>query len=118
MNIDTSKWSGEGEFTQVMIEQLQSVADIAAIRVEDAPASRSDATYNFISNEIFVTFAQIAREERIRRFGILPGSRTVTTPALTIAALETVLAKLPAVGPPDYADEGMIQYLRSERIIP
>jgi hypothetical protein len=29
-----------------------------------------------------------------------------------------VLEASEGIGPPDYADEGMIQYLRTERIIP
>ena len=49
-------------------------AGIAFVRVEDAPASRSDADYNFISNEIYVGFETVAERERIRRFGVLPGS--------------------------------------------
>ena len=84
MEVDTSKWSGEGGFTQVVIDQLQQIAGIAGIRVEDAPASRSEADYNFVSNEIFVAFATSARQEATRRFGFLPGSRTVYEKALTI----------------------------------
>ena len=37
---------------------------------------------------------------------------------MTIETLQQALAAMPAVGPPDYADEGMLQYLRSERIVP
>ena len=48
----------------------------AFVRVEDAPATRSDADYNFISNEFFVGFATVERRERIKRFGVLPGVRT------------------------------------------
>jgi hypothetical protein len=118
MKIDTSNWSGEGAFTQLLIDQLQAVAEIEVVRVEDAPASRSDAGYNFISNEIFVTFAQLSREEPTRRFGFLRGSRTVTSPALTLPGLAAALVAMPGVGEPDYADEGMLQYLRAERVIP
>jgi len=118
MNIDTSSWSGEGTFTQTLIDHLHAVAGVEAVRVEDAPASRSDAGYNFVSNEIFVTFAQVSHEEPTRRFGFLKGSRTVTAPALTLSGLEAALIAMPAVGEPDYADEGMLQYLRAERVIP
>jgi hypothetical protein len=118
MEIDSTKWSGEGTFTQVMIDRLGAVGEIVAIRVEDAPATQSGADYNFISNEIFVAFATIAREEPTRRFGFLPGSRTVMVKAMTLAALESVLAMDPDIGAPDYSDEGMLQYLRTERIIP
>jgi hypothetical protein len=118
MDIETSKWSGEGEFTQVLIERLRAVADIAQVRVEDAPASRSEADYNFISNEVFVHFSTRHRRERGTRFGFLPVSRDVTEPAMTMADLERVLAAIPEIGSPDYSDEGMLQYLRTERIVP
>ena len=118
MQIDTSKWSGEGTFTQLLIDRLQGLDAIVLVRVEDAPASRSEADYNFISNEIFVTFATSQRQERAVRFGFLPGSRTVTHKAMTIAGLDTALGAIPEIGAPDYADEGMLQYLRAERIVP
>ena len=118
MQIDTQKWSGEGTFTQRMIDQLAQVAAIEAIFVADAPASRSDADYNFISNEILVGFARVSRQERIRRFGFVPGSRTVTEMAMTVPGLEAALTSVPDIGPPDYSDDGMLQYLRTERIVP
>jgi hypothetical protein len=118
MELDTSKWSGEGEFTALLVERLRTVAAIALVRVEDAPTSRSEADYNFISNELFVAFTTSVRHERIRRFGILPGSRAVVEKQLTIAGLEQALASAADVGAPDYSDEGMLQYLRTQRIIP
>jgi hypothetical protein len=118
MPLDTSKWSGEGAFTQRVIDQLAHVAEIEVILVEDAPASRSEADYNFISNEIFVGFATVSRQERIRRFGFLPGSRTVKEVAMTVPGLEAALTSIPDIGPPDYSDDGMLQYLRTERIVP
>jgi hypothetical protein len=118
MEVDTSKWSGEGEFTARLVEQLRTLGSIALVRVEDAPASRSDADYNFISNEVFVAFATKIRRERVRRFGILPGSRDVVEKELTVAGLELALAGLSEIGAPDYSDEGMLQYLRAERIVP
>ena len=57
MDVDTSKWSGEGEFTQLLVDHLQRLPGVAGLRVEDAPASRSEADYNFISNEVYVDFA-------------------------------------------------------------
>src|SRR5207249_6906230 len=102
MPVDTSKWSGEGTFTQVLLDRLKQVESIAFIRVEDAPATRSEADYNFISNEIFVVFASIERTERIRRFGFLPASRSVAEKAMTIRDLDAVLAALPDIGTPDY----------------
>jgi hypothetical protein len=118
MEIDTSKWSGEGSFTELLVERLRTLDAIALVRVEDAPASRSEADYNFISNELFVAFTAKVHRERIRRFGILPGSRTVAQKEMTMVGLEQALTGLPDIGPPDYSDEGLLQYLRTERIVP
>ena len=81
MRLDTSNWSGEGTFTQALIDWLQRLDAVELVRVEDAPASRSEADYNFISNEIFVAFATEAREERVKRFGFLPSTRTFSPSA-------------------------------------
>jgi hypothetical protein len=116
--LETSAWSGEGVFTQFLIDQLREVAGVGYVRAEDAPATRSDADYNFISNELYVGFDTVERRERITRFGLLPGSRTVMEKAMTLQGLEAALAGIEGVGPPDYGDEGMLQYLRAERIIP
>ena len=118
MQIDTSKWSGEGAFTQVVIDRLSEVSSIVGIRVEDAPASQSGADYNFVSNEIFVVFETVARQEPTKRFGFLPGSRTIMEKTMTLADLESALTMVSDIGAPDYSDEGMLQYLRTERIIP
>ncbi|MGE5243470.1 MAG: hypothetical protein ACM3SQ_04510 [Betaproteobacteria bacterium] len=118
MTVDTSNWSGEGLFTQLLVNTLRQIEGVALVRVEDAPASRSEADYNFISNEVYVCFATARRLERIRRFGLLPGWRTVTDKTMTIARLEAALAAIEEIGPPDYADEGMLQYLRTERVVP
>jgi hypothetical protein len=111
-------WSGEGEFTQKIIDRLEAVREVAGVRVEDAPSSRSDADYNFVANEIFVTFATLERVEATTRFGILPGRKRIMEKALTLAGLAKVLEGLDDIGPADYGDEGMLQYLRTERIIP
>lgn len=116
--VDLAGWSGEGEFTQLLIEYLRRIDGIAFIRVEDAPASRSEADYNFISNEIFVSFYTVIERERGRAFGFIPTRRAVERSAMTIADLERSLTAAAAIGAPDYADEGMLQYLRTERIIP
>ncbi len=118
MSLDTSKWSGEGTFTQLLVDHLQRVDGVALVRVEDAPASRSEADYNFISNEVYVAFATVRRRERVLRFGFLPGSKTSVDKAMTIAALEAALAGIPDIGAPDYSDEAMMQFLRAERIVP
>lgn len=118
MNVDTSNWSGEGEFTQILLDHLRRIPGIAFVRVEDAPASRSDADYNFISNEFFVDFVTASRQERGKRWGFVPVTRTVETKSMTISQLEAALAADGEIGAPDYSDGGMLQYLRSERIIP
>ena len=115
---DTSNWSGEGEFTQLLLERLRSVPAIRFVRVEDAPATRSEADYQFMSNELFVDFATAVRREPFRRFGFLPGTRAITAKAMGLAGLEAALSAMPDVGPPDYTDDGMLQYLRTERVIP
>jgi hypothetical protein len=99
MELDASGWSGEGAFTQVLIDALRTLSGIEFLKVEDAPASRADAGFSFISNEIFVGFARHGRER------------------LTVASLSTFLETRPDIGAPDYEDEGMLQYLRTERIM-
>jgi len=118
LETDTTNWSGEGVFTQLLVERLGQIDGVLFVRVEDAPASRSEADYNFISNELFIGFATVDHEEPVKRFGIFPSSRTVTEPAMTLAGLETALTALEDVGAPDYGDPGMLQYLRAERIVP
>ena len=118
MDLDTTHWSGEGAFTQTLIDSFQRLDQVACLRVEDVPSSRSDVEYNFISNELFVRFRTRDRAVRSRILGLLPVTRTVTEPVMTVTDLEQALSELEEVGPPDYADEGMLQYLRTERIVP
>ncbi|HET9830147.1 MAG TPA: hypothetical protein VFP91_00500 [Vicinamibacterales bacterium] len=117
-DVDLSKWSGEGTFTQTLVERLKTIDGVTLIRVEDAPASRSEADYNFMSNEIFVVFETGTRREPTRRFGVFPGTRDVAFKKMSVVDLEQRLASMPDIGSPDYSDEGMLQYLRTERIIP
>ena len=100
MVFDASGWSGEGAFTQLLIDALKTQPLISFVKVEDAPASRSDASFSLISNEMFVAFE--------------PNNEA----PMTIGALSALLENIPGIGSPDYADEGMIQYLRTERVIP
>jgi hypothetical protein len=58
------------------------------------------------------------RSEQTRRFGLFPGTRDVPYKKMTIADLEARLTAMPDVGSPDYSDEAMLQYLRTERVIP
>ena len=99
MELDASGWSGDGTFTQVLIDALREAPGIRFLKVEDAPASRSDSQFSFISNELYVAFEP--------RRG-----------ALTFGDLEPFFSARPAIGVPDYTDDRMIQYLRTERIIP
>src|SRR5262245_60686599 len=115
---ETANWSGEGQFTQLLLERLRDVPAVAAVRVEDAPATRSEADYQFISNEVYIGFASETRTERFSRFGFLPATRTVSVKVMSLAGLETALTAMADVGAPDYSDEGMLQYLRTERIVP
>src|SRR5262249_36954930 len=101
-----------------LVECLRNLPAVMSLRVEDAPASRTEADYNFISNELFVSFATRTRREPIRRFGFFPGWRAVVEKEMTLAGLEGTLASFAQVGEPDYFDDGMLQYLRTERIVP
>lgn len=118
LELDTSGWSGEGEFTQRLIDGLTAMAGVRFLKVEDAPASRADAGFSFISNELFVGFETVRHVSRAWILGIIPRQVAREEKRLTLAALEASLSALPDVGAPDYADEGMLQYLRAERIIP
>lgn len=118
MDIDREQWSGEGDFTEQLLAWLAGRDDIVFLRVEDAVATRAEVDYNFISNEIYVGFRTRDRQERRRLWGVVPVRRTVVEKVTTMEALETALADDPELGAPDYADEGMIQYLHTERVIP
>jgi len=116
--IDRTNWSGEGQFTQLLLDRLPTLPQIRLVRVEDAPSTRSEADYQFMSNEVYVAFAVQNREERYTRFGILPASRTIAEKTMTLADLEVALTGMTDIGAPDYSDDGMLQYLRTERIVP
>jgi len=116
-DVDTTKWSGEGEFTQLLLDRLTQVAAIVAIRVEDAPASRADSDYNFVSNEIFVAF-RTDQSPQPRRWLAWFRAPIAAKKAMTVSELEAELVTIPEIGTPDYSDEAMLQYLRTERVIP
>jgi hypothetical protein len=118
MDIDREQWSGEGDFTEHLLAWLAERHDIVFLRVEDAVAARAEVDYNFISNEIYVGFRTRDRQERRRLWGVVPVRRTVAEKVTTMEALETALAEDPELGAPDYADECMIQYLHTQRVIP
>ena len=106
MNLEASGWSGEGTFTKLLIVALREIPAVEALRVEDAPASRADSGFSFISNELYVLFAS-TRHTLSRRKERL----------MTLGGLELALADIPEIGAPDYSDDGMLQYLRTERIL-
>jgi hypothetical protein len=106
MNLEASGWSGEGTFTKLLIVALREIPAVEALRVEDAPASRADSGFSFISNELYVLFAS-TRHTLSRRKERL----------MTLGGLEVALANNPEIGAPDYSDDGMLQYLRTERIL-
>ena len=118
MDVDSAGWSGEGAFTQVIVDRLRTIDKVTLVKIEDAPATRSEADYNFIANEIFVTFAMEDRFELFKSLGLFTRKRRVSARAMTFDELVKALEESDGIGPADYADEGMIQYLRTERVIP
>jgi hypothetical protein len=116
IQIESAGWGGEGTFTALLIEAIKAIDTIAYLRVEDAPASRAEPGYAFISNEIYVAFKTETRTENRRRLG-LRWPAQVNVKQMTLGALGTRLGQAEGGGEPDYADEGMLQYLRTERIV-
>jgi hypothetical protein len=114
MVVDRTNWTGEGDFTRVLIDTLKGIDAIEFLRAEDAPASRADAGYALISNEIYVQF----RVERRLRSSRLGGAwRTYSEDRMmTLGQLAGQLAGADGVGEPDYQDEGMLQFLRTETL--
>jgi hypothetical protein len=116
MQIESGGWSGEGTFTAELLDALKAMDAIEFVRVEDAPASRAEPGYAFISNEVYVRFRTDVRRETRRRFGV-PWPVRLEVKQLTLGGLAGRLGPVEGVGEPDYADEGMLQYLRTERIV-
>lgn len=115
-SIDSTNWSGDGDFTRRLVEVLAGLDEIAHVRVEDSPASRQDPAYAFLSNEVFLGFCTEETVTVRRWLGVLPRRQRVQAPRLSIAGLAARLARVDEVGEPDYQDEGMLQYLRAERV--
>ncbi len=118
MRVDREQWSGEGDFTEQLLIWLSGQSGIEYLRVEDASSARTDVEYNFVSNEIYIQFKMREREESRCLLGFIPIKRSFLEKMMTLEQLDAVLADDGAMGAPDYADDGMIQYLRTERIIP
>jgi hypothetical protein len=106
MNLEASGWSGEGTFTKLLIAALREIPAVEALKVEDAPASRDDTGFSFISNELYVLFGSTTPTLRRRKEKLM-----------TLDGLERALSDIPEIGAPDYSDDGMLQYLRTERIL-
>lgn len=117
MRVDRDGWSGDGDFTIRLLDWLQQVEEIAAVRVEDAPSSRAGAGFVLLANELYVNFATEPRRVGSRWLGFLPRTRTVEIPRLTLSGLESRLAADAAIGPPDYADDTMLQFMKTERVV-
>lgn len=115
--IESTDWSGDGDFTRRLVEQLAAMADVIEVRVQDSPASRADTGYAFLSNEVFVQPATRVARRREPWLGVLSREREVAEPAATLETIAARLTALDAVGEPDYQDEGMLQYLRTERVV-
>ena len=49
--------------------------------------------------------------------GLIPVTRTRDEPALDLAGLAERLAATADVGAPDFQDEGMLQFLKAERVV-
>jgi hypothetical protein len=117
MEVEASGWSGDGDFTTLLIEALKRLP-VRLVKVEDAPASRTDSAFSFISNELFVVFESTPRHVRSRVLGVIPTTTVVHDKAMSLTELEKALADMPEIGQPDYSDDGMLQYLRTARIVP
>ena len=118
VQIDRDAWSGEGELTTTLVERLAAIEQVQFVRVEDARASRAGTGFNFVCNEIYVAFRLQRTLEMRKRFGFLPLPAIAHRPSLTLDRLETMLAGMNDIGAPDYGDTDMLQYLRTERVIP
>ena len=116
MQVESAGWGGEGAFTAALVEALGAMDTIEFMRVEDAPASRAEPGYAFISNEIYVQFRTDSRT-RTRRVLGLPWPTRIEVKQMTLSDLAARLGPADGVGEPDYSDGGMLQYLRTERIV-
>jgi hypothetical protein len=116
VQIESKGWTGEGTFTALLLEALKAIDAIEFLRVEDAPASRAEPGYAFISNEIYVRFRTDSRIHTRRRLGLRWPTR-IEVKQMTLGDLAANLGPADGVGVPDYSDDGMLQYLRTERIV-
>ena len=106
-------WSGDGDFTQHLVDHLRNWEHIATIRVEDAPAGREGEGFNFLANDVFVTFVVRPAPRPAYAFW----RRQVLVATATTDDLVAYLSAIATIGEPAYRDEGMLQYLHTQRII-
>jgi len=112
MKVDADGWTGEGTFTPILIDALKAIDAVEFLRIEDAPASRADAGYALISNEIYVKFRTTRQLVSSRLGGLLHTHADVAV--MTLGDLGARLGGVDGIGEPDYLDDGMLQFLRTE----
>ena len=100
MDIDKEKWSGDGDFTERLLAVLSEMASVSFLRVEDAPASRSDAGFSFISNEIFVKFREVPVAETVKLAGAPGFTVSAAGGTAMLTGLFSVRAAVPEVSGP------------------
>jgi hypothetical protein len=118
MRLETDNWSGEGELTQAIVDRLRALGGIAYLRIEDAPASREDSGFTFVSNEMFAGLAPEQSSWWRRVFQNRPARPPVDAAPALLLTIRSWLEADAGIGAPDYADDGMLQYLRTTRIVP
>lgn len=106
-------WSGDGDFTQYLVDVLRNWAPIASIRIEDAPTGREGEGFNFLSNDVFVTFTLRPVAQPAYAFW----RRQVLEATATTDDLVAHLTGIETIGEPAYFDRGMLQYLHTQRIV-
>ncbi len=116
IQIDRERWSGEGDLTARMLDRLAAIEQVGFLRVEDAPADHGGAGFSFICNEIYVAFRIQRTIGRRRLLGLLPMPAIVLRKSLSLERLHAVLSASEGIGPADYSDGAMLQYLRAERV--
>ena len=117
VQVDRDAWSGDGDLTAALVQRLTGIEQVQFVRVEDAPPSRDGAGFNFICNEVYVAF-RIQRTLELRWTFGLPLPAIGRRRSLTLGRLVELLAATDGIGAPDYEDAAMLQYLRSERVVP
>src|SRR2546430_3101157 len=70
--VDVSKWSGEGTFTQLLIDCLRSMDAIEFVRVEDRKSTRLNSSHSQISYAVFCLKKKKKNNREVRSYcGVL-----------------------------------------------